>query len=549
MKLDNLQGQDFDWSIADQTFEGGTVKSAPTIADVNGDGLAELVMANGTSSTEASIHAYGLGIPYNPESIQWNGYMNGPRHAGLYAQPVTGNQPLDEMTWSGRITVHGTYTVNSGKFLTIKPGTVIELMPNSTFEVCGGLMAQGTVTDSIYFTELGGGHTAHIAIGNSSGAFFQYCKIHGMDQVGIVQTSGAAIEHCSIRDMERGLEVIEVEEGLLTVDHNVIEDCSLYGIHGTFSSGEFSENTISNCTRAGIYWHGDRTTPYLQPPTFMNNHISWCGTPNLSPIAGAYFYCTHARLGCNTLEYNFPYQIECEGSADIVMNGDYTNMGINTLHNESCTVHCWSCDPSCQICNPPSDHLPLLMIRNSWPHLDYGFNTFQWDDHGVYACDPTLYCVDLVHQMRLNTFLPDTTEPRMHNFHFCPDTAFSAHWNFWDPRPHPLGCLVELEEPIEELAALTPEGVYQQAALSEKNEQYATAAQQYDAVIDQYPASEEAVWATRGELRTALRASESALTMHDTLAAIADNMSISERTRGAALRESIWSLVAGSEYT
>ena len=40
-------------------------------------------------------------------------------------------------------------------------------------------------------------------------------------------------------------------------DNNLIENCSLYGIRGTTSSGSFEDNTIRNCTRAGIYWVGD----------------------------------------------------------------------------------------------------------------------------------------------------------------------------------------------------------------------------------------------------------------------------------------------------
>ncbi|MBU1983021.1 VCBS repeat-containing protein, partial [bacterium] len=180
LRLDNTFGSDTNWTVTGNRYDSQPILSASTIADLNGDGQAELVTMFGTSGTDAQIHAYEVG-PYSRELIEWSGYQNGPQHTGLYAQPVSGMQPRDEMTWSGRIIVHDYYWVSEDQTLIIEPGTVVEFRPGAWLFVFGTLLAVGQGKDSIYFKPDGTSPWGWIDLSGVSLARLERCVIHGGD--------------------------------------------------------------------------------------------------------------------------------------------------------------------------------------------------------------------------------------------------------------------------------------------------------------------------------------------------------------------------------
>ena len=90
---------------------------------------------------------------------------------------------LTDVTWEGRITVNGTYLVNAGQTLTIKPGTVVELASGAILEGHGTIIAEGQDGDSIYFKPAGSSAWDEIYLMQSSTVTFDRCVIHGGNEI------------------------------------------------------------------------------------------------------------------------------------------------------------------------------------------------------------------------------------------------------------------------------------------------------------------------------------------------------------------------------
>jgi hypothetical protein len=180
-------------------------RATPTVADVDNDGQVELVMSTRHHTpNQLPLDPYNQEItvadrnaPYSAERVYWSQFQNGPEHKGLYAQPVSGVQPLKDAKWSGRIVVTSDYTVPSGHILTIEPGTVVEFRSDANLVVLGSLSAVGTVRDSIYFKADGASPWGSIILEPMAGVSLDYCVIHGGSGIDSHQPA-AVIRHCRI---------------------------------------------------------------------------------------------------------------------------------------------------------------------------------------------------------------------------------------------------------------------------------------------------------------------------------------------------------------
>jgi hypothetical protein len=532
LRLDNTLGQaDEAWEVAGNRYDNQRFISASSVADLNGDGTAELVTMFGTSFTDAQIHAYEI-ESCNPELVEWNGYRNGSAHTGLYAQPVTGAQPLPDMTWSGRITVHSTYTVGPSDVLTIKPGTVVEFRPGAKLRVWGELYAQGTATDSIYFKADGSSRWHGIDLLQADQARLDYCVIHGCSTgVYVSESIDDHITHCHIYDVTTtGIEVaLAPSATTLFCEENDISG-GLYGIRGTSSSGEFRNNHVHDCSRAGIYWYGDANTV---PPQFDGNLVEDnTDASGTSGIGGACFTSTTARLTCNVFRNNVPHQVKCDLYADIRMN-DAGNGAYNRLERGSSAL---SCNPQSQ------GFAPLLWLYRSTPQLSGGCNSFIYEQEGTFAYNKSgcLTCPPI--NLRQNYYEANgqlARPPGMGNDHFCPN------YSFQDVQPLQLDLSCG-EEEFQELNGV--EELYQSAAAHEDSGEFAEAQALYDAVIAQYDTANEAIWSARGYLRAGLAEALPFLQQHDSLYAVWQDESIALTLRQAGHREAVWSLIAGNAF-
>ncbi len=183
----------------------GRVQSNISVADLDRDGLTEYVLTNRTTGSTSHLYAFETDLPWNPEYNEWSGYRNGPKHTGLYAQPVTGNQPRDEMVWEGRMIVHGTYYVGVNQTLTIEPGTVVEFRPDAILHVKGTLIAHGSGMDSIYFKPDGTSAWDGIYCVAPQQVLLSQCVIHGGGSV-YAEGDEVFISNCRIYDMTVGVD-------------------------------------------------------------------------------------------------------------------------------------------------------------------------------------------------------------------------------------------------------------------------------------------------------------------------------------------------------
>lgn len=519
------------WSSSNVSHRG-----VPAIADVDQDGLAEMVMVV-RHHEAAETHAHykvmvkDLNVPYNRELVYWSQFQNSPQNTGLYAQPVTGNQPRADVKWSGRIVVYGTYQVNAGQTLTIEQGTVVEFRPGAALQILGNLYAEGTATDSIYFKPDGTSPWGNISLLNVGDAHFSHCVL----RKGGVYVNGGAdvrIRFSHIHSTDVGIDATKANALALIVEGNRIHDCT-YGVRGTISAGWFDRNTIRGCKRAGVYWVGDHLSGAAA--MFQNNTIMENGIGQTNAIAGAYFSNTTARLLCNDIQRNMIYQIQCELYANIVMNENGQRSAGNYVADVSSALWCGQCGSPM-----PGNFKPLVWLNKSWPALSYGYNTFHFDIDGTYFFDISEQCNPVqIHAMKSNHYEPDNNPPAPGNLHFCPTDRY------YDPSPDLLGteCGVQGSVGLEGSFA-----AFAAAAQAEEEGEFTQASQAYLAVIEDFPATIEAVWSARGFLRASLAAGSRTRSTHDSLSALSTNESLPLASRSAAQREAVWALVAGEQY-
>ena len=423
--------------------------------------------------------------------------------------------------------------------MTIKPGTVVEFGPNTTLMVNGGaLMAMGQDGDSIYFKPDAATPWNKIMVKLGGALTMDRCVVHGGTSV-YVQMAKASITNSHIYDMQYGIDAVGTTLDDMTCTDNHIASCSLYGIRGTTAAGTFDGNIIENCLCGGILWIGDRVSN-VEAPLFTHNDVHYNGTGTV-PMSGAYFNATTARLECNKLAHNLPFQVKCESQGNVVMNdlsGLYPTP--NLLIGVQTDLACYY-EADCANAQMVSPITPLMWVSGSAPQLSYGYNTFSFDNDGTYIFRKTLTCSPLL-DVTDNYFYPVNNPPAAGNFHFCPDVGFSgtalasSTTECSTSGPGSNGLLSE---------SMT---LYRQGAIAERDSNYALAHNAYESVITQYPQSEQALWATRASLRTGLEASQSAALLHDTLAGVYSNTSLPLALRQSARREAVWALLSAQNY-
>ena len=180
--------------------------------------------------------------------------------------------------------------------------------------------------------------------------------------------------------------------------------------------------------------------------------------------------------------------------------------------------------------------------------MDGGYNSFRLNplgnsSDGCFIFDKSQRCsVSFSYNIEQNYYelagvLADP--PDSNNLHFCPPTAFSDV----DPADEPSVCTTTL------LSGLSgPQAAYAEAAAMETSGDLAGASAEYADVIEEYPGTVQAIWSTRGYLRTGLANEVPAMQRHDELLALWNADSLHEGVRRAARCEAVWALVAAAMY-
>jgi hypothetical protein len=533
---------EFYWDDEKFTDPQTDVRSSITAADIDGDRLTEYVCSrqDDANGVDNYLSAFNSNVPYNPEWNEWNGFRNGPEHRGLYAQPVSGDQPRTTAKWSGRVIITDDYNVLAGQTLTILPGTVVEFAPDANLNINGNFTAEGLPGDSIYFKSNGSSPWGSISISGTGQIRLTMCVIHGADD-GIFATglNSVIVKYSRIYDCNRGIEMFESNQ--LQAYTNDIQHCAIAGVYGAFSKSYFNGNFIGFCGGVGVYWNHD--APIAQAPTFESNVIYKNAMDPASALANCAFYNSNAILRCNQITScdNGKPEIYADHS-NIVMNFVAQRSAGNYLANGSST---WAVLNGC-LYNDVGRR-PLMKLSYAWPAMANGYNTLHFDGNAYFISDPSWWCLNPprpVHELGHTHYEPamaaywPENPPNLPGF-MNPQTAYR------DRTPDPMGttCREEMRGPLGGALA-----AYTDAGLAEEDSNYALASELYSGVISDYPESEEALWSARGYLRVGLLGGADALERHDSLLVFAERDSLPDVSRHTIKRESIQALIAGSYW-
>ncbi len=160
----------------------------------------------------------------------------------LWAQTnVSGNQSGTWTKANSPYVITGNITISVGQTLTIDAGVTVNFTNGSSntsqFIVQGTLKAQGTITDSIYFTGLGLGQyqqAGPINIQASSiKSILQYVKINGIGYyynsdytpAVIVSSSFCSIENCTFQNMNGS--ALQIDQSTPTINANTFSNTGL----------------------------------------------------------------------------------------------------------------------------------------------------------------------------------------------------------------------------------------------------------------------------------------------------------------------------------
>ncbi|MDP2895343.1 MAG: LamG-like jellyroll fold domain-containing protein [bacterium] len=242
--------------------------SVSQVTDSSGPGALD----KQTAAEKRLMKDPASGRSYLVESVPFSYFA-----ANSPAYPITWDYEsrsgsIGTQTWETRYTYRITGNVTVSGTLTILPGTTVKLDPSKkiTMAIGGKVIAKGAPYNYITFTKSSDNNCGEIITGpadqaydealeilsgSSSQSVVQYCKI-GRGNTGMSVGTGlvSPIAHNVFRyNTYYG---IRLSNCTTPVHNNLITD-SQYGIYGYYYSySSLTNNTIDNCSYAGIYTSG-----------------------------------------------------------------------------------------------------------------------------------------------------------------------------------------------------------------------------------------------------------------------------------------------------
>jgi len=271
-------------------------------------------------------------------------------------------------TWSGvdTVKVTGDVTVDQGYTLTIEAGIVVEFQGHYYIDVRGMLNAEGTTSDTIYFTPVNSSTGWNRILfnnvsGSSDSSVFEYCKFTGGKATG-TSTDGGAVyvsnfsllrfSHCLFNDnyaqQYGGAVYIEGCNPVFsrcTFDDNEsgTGGGAVYNKQGypDFSLSLFKDNNGN--TYGGAFYMSYSKLPYVNNCLFYDNTATYGGA----------FYIEGGTVGSvtgsfknNTFTSNTPDAVHLDNDADpdfyssLFYNNTTTQITLNTLDNDPNFYYC-----------------------------------------------------------------------------------------------------------------------------------------------------------------------------------------------------------------
>ena len=184
-------------------------------------------------------------------------------------------------TWGFPVLVTSNLTVNSGKWLTVQPGTTVRVNSGQKITVNGKLIVNGSSSQPILFTS---------ASGTWSGIELNYA-------------TASTMSYCTVQNASTGVLAYQTN---LTLDHCTFSSNSYSGV--TFENQ--ASGTISNSIFSSNSTYGIRCLQYSNPVIRTVNRI-WnnygtaiSGDGSSLPDLGSYY-----NYGNNSIKNNYPDDI------------------------------------------------------------------------------------------------------------------------------------------------------------------------------------------------------------------------------------------------
>ncbi len=150
--------------------------------------------------------------------------------------------------WSGELLICGDVTVDSGVTLTVQPNTTVKFASGAKLTVEGALVAQGTADSKITFTAV---DTSH--------------RWYGIEFIGESDDSSCVLKHCVIEWASIG---VWCNNASPTLEHSLIQYCSVAGIQCDQASPVISNNTVKFCLDGAEFYSSN---PVLKGNCFIDN--------------------------------------------------------------------------------------------------------------------------------------------------------------------------------------------------------------------------------------------------------------------------------------
>lgn len=260
--------------------------------------------------------------------------------------------------WDGIYTIQSNVVVNVGDTLRILPGSIIRFLTNSTFQVNGTLIAEGSQTDTIEFYSMPAnqryarGQWAGMLVSGAAVCVLDYMKFR-YAVIG-VNLSSANASFSNITISECSQDALYLASSTLTLENSNLFNITNRGVYLTSNSNLIFRNSEARFSSYGIY--ANQSGVEIEGSSFRNNSygVNFYGTSNhvikvknsnfeFNSTDGIYVYSAdNVDISNVVSSQNGRYGIFVEGYATVGIKGSLvehnTDIGIRIGYNSNVNV-------------------------------------------------------------------------------------------------------------------------------------------------------------------------------------------------------------------
>ncbi len=430
----------------ESTLIGRGTTQTPAIADIEGDGTVDIVIA-GTHH----LKKWSIDSPMLPETKEWSTFQGNNKRTGVYAQTVGGTYDLDATwLWHDRIRVTSNLTIQEGTTIVIEPGTLVEVDPDVYLTFNGTIIAEGKEGQEILFYCVDDASTwgGVVLESTASSSKFAYCHFrdatNGLRLNSVTLTDGqngeSPIRLCHFEDCTNngiflrysGTHVGDTEDPGVEEFSCVFDNCTV-GVSILENPTQGSPASVERCSFSGgqIGIKFQYTDPKILKCNFEENEYEGIQT----------FYGTSYRIGGSTADSANTFS--GDGSQDgiflILGGGLHSLIGRNEVGSFNSGIESYVADPVlywnrfgysyAEVEIPNNEALDLFNYAQPYLNGTGGYNLFyENDDAEIRISDEYPPHLDGGH----NDFMNSSGAPYIYcSIDWQGQTPIDATENYW----------------------------------------------------------------------------------------------------------------------